>query len=291
MSLRSFRAPATSEEMGHGKIGLDVQLGWKKGLLSVCPRGCGMATPNKATTFEMLPYRRQGSIDYASLDFDPDVVEVPPDAMEQNLELTEIENLLRAHFTDFGGRPDVFLDRDTNICYDRGNLNVRIVPDLYLAFGVDAEAIRPRKIYLPWEVGKPPDWVLEVASESTSRVDVNRKPGIYAEIGVPEYWRFDPTGGRYHGQPMAGERLVDGVYQPIELTIGPDGILKGYSDVLELSLSWDEGWPRFYDPADGTYLENWRQDRESLRAEREARAADQDRIRQLEAELRRLRKD
>ena len=47
-------------------------------------------------------------------------------------------SLLRAHFTDFGGRPDVFLDRDTNICYDRGNLNVRIVPDLYLAFGVDA---------------------------------------------------------------------------------------------------------------------------------------------------------
>ena len=50
-----------------------------------------MALPNKATTFEMLPYRRQGRIDYASLDFDPDVVEVPPDAMEQNLELTEIE--------------------------------------------------------------------------------------------------------------------------------------------------------------------------------------------------------
>jgi hypothetical protein len=95
---------------------------------------------------------------------------------------------------------------------------------------------------------------------------------------------------------MAGGRLVDGVYEPIELTTEPDGILKGYSDVLELSLSWDEGWPRFYDPADGTYLENWRQDRESLRAEREslraereARAADQDRIRQLEAELRRLR--
>ena len=183
----------------------------------------------------------------------------------------------------------MFLDRDTNICYDRGNLNVRIVPDLYLAFGVDAEAIRPRKIYLPWEVGKPPDWVLEVSSESTSRVDVNRKPGIYAQIGVSEYWRFDPTGGRYHGQPMAGERLVDGVYQPIELTTEPDGILKGYSDVLELSLSWDEGWPRFYDPVDGTYLENWRQDRESLLAEREARAADHDRIRQLEAELRRLR--
>ena len=76
--------------------------------------------------------------------------------------------------------------------------------------------------------------------------------------------------------------MVDGVYQPIELTIEPDGILKGYSEELELSLCWDEGWPRFYDPATGTYLENWRQDREG-------RVADRERIRQLEAELRRLR--
>ena len=255
-----------------------------------------MATVNKATAISMLPYRRRGEIDYASLDFNPDEKELPPDHMEQRREIDAILSLLGARFADFDSRPDVFLDRESNICYDPDNLNVRVAPDVYLVFGVDAEAIRPRKIYLPWEVGKPPDWVLEVASESTSRVDVNRKPGIYAQIGVPEYWRFDPTGGRYHGQPMAGGRLVDGVYQPIELTTGPDGILKGYSDVLELSLSWDEGWPRFYDPVDGTYLENWRQDRESLlaereslQAEREARAVDQDRIRQLEAELRRLR--
>ena len=64
-----------------------------------------------------------------------------------------------------------------------------------MAFGVDAKAIRPRKLYLPWEVGKPPDWVLEIASESTRRQDVNRKPTIYAQVGVPEYWRFDPTEG------------------------------------------------------------------------------------------------
>ena len=79
----------------------------------------------------------------------------------------------------------MFLDTDTNICYDRSNLNVRVAPDVYITFGVDDRAIRPRKIYLPWEVGKVPDWVLEVASESTSRVDVQRKPGIYARIGVP----------------------------------------------------------------------------------------------------------
>ncbi len=248
-----------------------------------------MATAKTANKYKMLPYRKGGPIDYASLEFDASKKEVPPDHMEQNLEIHEVMGHLFAHFTDFHRRPDVFIDTDTNICYDPNNLNVRIAPDVYLAFGVESQAIRPRQIYLPWEVGKVPDWALEIASESTRLVDVNRKPAIYEQIGVPELWRFDPTGGRYYGFALNGLCLVDGVYRPIELTTEPDGILKGYSGILELSLVWDEGWPRFYNPATGSYLENWRQDRDALRAEREARAADQERIRQLEAELRRLR--
>ena len=242
-------------------------------------------TIDATTALNMLPYRRQGDIDYASLEFDPNEIDPPPDSMEQNLELVKVLNLLFARCTDFGRRPDVFLDRETNICYDPSNLNVRAAPDVYIAFGVDAAAIRPRKLYLPWEAGKPPDWVLEIASESTSRVDVNRKPGIYAQIGVPEYWRFDPTGGRYHGEPLAGGCLVNDVYRPVELTTEPDGILKGYSEALELSLSWDEGWPRLYDPATGAYLENWREERAAFEAERAAFRAENDWLRE---ELRRL---
>lgn len=244
----------------------------------------------------MLPYRKGGPIDYTSLEFDAYEKEVPPDHMEQRREIYEVIGLLTARFTDFDRRPDVFLDTDTNVCYDPTNLNARVAPDVYIAFGVDAEAIRPRQLYLPWEVGKVPDWVLEIASESTRRVDLVRKPLIYAQIGVPEFWRFDPTGGRYYRFQLDGMRLVNGEYQPIELTTEPDGILKGYSEVLGLSLAWDEGWPRFYDPATGKYLQNWRQDREALRAEREERAAAEAELesarirqRQLEEELRRLR--
>ena len=102
-----------------------------------------------STTTTMLPYCRQGEIDYASLDFNADELEVPPDHMEQDREIHEIYSLIYAHVTGFGARSDIFLSFDTNVCYDQGGLNVRIVPDLYLAFGVDAEAIRPRKLYLP----------------------------------------------------------------------------------------------------------------------------------------------
>ena len=241
--------------------------------------------------YRMLPYQRMGEIDYAALDFDPDVTETPPDTMQQNDELIELYTLLRSHFGEFGGRPDVFIGRESNICYDRSNLNVRVIPDVYLAFGVDRQAIWERKLYLPWEVGKPPDWALEVASESTAQVDVQRKPGIYARIGLPEYWRFDPSGGRHHGAPLSGLRLVDGEYRPIELTTEPDGLLKGYSEILQLSLAWDEGWPCLYNPATNAYLENWRQERERLSAERnfaeDQLAAAEDEIRRLREELRR----
>ena len=220
----------------------------------------------------MLPYRRQGEIDYAGLDFDPD----------EAAEKAEMFQLLSARLADFNQRPNVFLDYDSFICYDRNDLNVRVSPDLYLAFGVDAQAARPRRLYLPWEAGKPPDWALEIASQSTAREDVDRKPAIYARIGIPEYWRFDPTGGAYHGEPLWGGLLVQGAYQPVELTTGPDGVLKGYSPVLGLSLCWDSGWPRFYDPSIGAYLENWREV-EAARADAEARAET------AEAELRRLR--
>ena len=167
-----------------------------------------MATPKSPKAAPMLPYRRGGEIDYASLEFDPDVKNITEDAMEQNLELVEILGLFRARFTDFNERPDVFLDNETFICYDPRNLNVRVAPDIYLAFGVDAVAIRPRKIYLPWEVGKPPDFALEVASQSTASNDLDNKPSIYAAIGVPEFWRFDPSGGLILQRALVG-RPVD----------------------------------------------------------------------------------
>ena len=250
-----------------------------------------MATPKSPKAAPMLPYRRGGEIDYAGLEFDPDVKELPPDHMEQSREIREITGLLAARFTEFDTRPDVFLDDGTFICYDPTNLNVRIAPDVYLAFGVDAEAIRPRKLYLPWEVGKPPDFALEVASESTANNDVDNKPGIYAAIGVPEFWRFDPSGGQYHGQPLWGGELVDGAYQSLPSTTEPDGILKIYSPLLEVSLCWDEGWPLLYDPSTGTYDRNWRAERaaaiaaldqrDAAREERDIAIAEAERLREL----------
>ena len=204
----------------------------------------------------MIEYRKMGEIDYASLDFDPYESVEKPDAMEQHMEQLELINLPHGYFAEYGNRPDVFVDFDSNICYDRSDLRRHVSPDVYIVFGVDAAAIRARRIYLPWEAGKPPDFVMEVASRSTAREDVERKPDTYEGIMAGEYWMFDPTGGRYYGAPLRGRRLVDGKYRDIELTAEPDGILKGYSEALGLSVAWDDGVPRLYDRASGQYLES-----------------------------------
>ena len=68
--------------------------------------------------------------------------------------------------------------------------------------------------------------------------------------------------------PLAGYRLESGVYRPVALTDEPDGILKGYSEILRLSLCWDEGMPRLYSPSSGAYIQNWKEERDSWDAER-----------------------
>ena len=111
--------------------------------------------------------------------------------------------------------------------------------------------------------------------------------------GCPNTGALIPKDGDYHGAKLAGEQLVNGVYRPIELTTEPDGILKGYSPVLGLSVCWQARLPRLYDPPTNTYLESWR-DVAAARSSAEARATveqaarlvAEERIRQLEAELR-----
>ena len=77
------------------------------------------------------------------------------------------------------------------------------------------------------EVGKPPEFVLEVASRSTGTRDYMEKRQGYAGYGVGEYWRFDGTGGRYHDAALSGDVLVEGEYRPVPIIHEDDGLIWG----------------------------------------------------------------
>ena len=235
-------------------------------------------TPTR--TYPFIPYRKTSEIDYDSLDFDPHESVKKPSGMGQHNEQIDMLMLLRSHFADFGDSPDVFVSYDTNICYDPDDFTRHVSPDIYIALGVDAKAIRNRLIYLPWETGKPPDLVMEIATADTASEDVDIKPGVYAEVAAPEYWMFDATGGRHYGFPLKGLKLVDGKYQDIEMTTDPDGVLKGVSDVLGVSVAWDDGVPRLYSHARGMYLETLK-DFQVARRVAEMQAGDLDTLRDI----------
>ena len=154
------------------------------------------------------------------------------------------------------------------------------VPDCIVAFGVEADRLnREANGYLISEVGKPPDFVLEIASKSTGVRDYTTKRRIYRAARAGEYWRFDFTGGKYHDAPLAGDILVDGEYRAIEIRAEPDGTFRGYSPALGLHLVWDDGDLRFYDPEIEAFLpdlsesEDMREEAERERDDAERAAA------------------
>ena len=168
-------------------------------------------------------------------------------------------------------------------------------PDLLVAFDVNPAAYEASNGYLISEQGKPPDFVLEVASETTAHIDVVDKRNDYAALGIPEYWRFDQT-GEYHGARLAGDRLVDGQYQPVPIEELAEDVLQGYSTALNLNLRWERGELGWYDPATGrhisTFQDQWDarvQAEAQAESEREARIRAEARVRELEDQLRRFR--
>ena len=147
-------------------------------------------------------------------------------------------------------------------------------PDLLIAFDVDPAAREARNGYLIPEQSKPPDFVLEVASESTGREDETVKRDVYEAMGVLEYWRFDHTGGEFHSAPLAGDRLVEGRYRPIEIARVSDKHFHGHSAALNLDLCWEHGRLRWHDPTAQHYLRTYDEvDDERIAAEERAAAA------------------
>ena len=211
---------------------------------------------------------------------------LPPLPDPPKLDMEQITHfVLPGDLTVLGLRLDALRPGSTTLvsgngylCRTRDDFPRCPYPDVMVAFGIDKELTDIANGYVIDEVGKPPELVMEIASHCTGRRDYFDKREIYANLGVPEYWRFDHTGGDYHDAPLAGDLLVDGRYQPIQMTTEPDGVVWGYSEALGLSLCWVEGRLRYWDRAQQRYSPDQRELAAELAEERA-------RVRELEEEL------
>ena len=155
--------------------------------------------------------------------------------------------------THFNKTPGAHVNGNVFIYYEEGNPRKTIAPDCYVVFNLTDKAVQSLSpqgynTYLIWEVGKPPEFILEIDSPSTKCSDLATKRAISANIGVSEYWRYDQTGDTFYGEPLVGERLVNGEYQRLPLREDANGRVWAYSAALNLALRWDDSELRYWDP-------------------------------------------
>ena len=192
---------------------------------------------------------------------------------------------LRIHF---GDSDTTIVLSETPVGWTHSQRAGILVPDLLIAFGIERDAIVDQRGYAIDEWGQPPDFVLEVASNATGRNDYTTKRAGYAAYGVPEYWRFDHTGGRLYPVGLAGDRLVNGVYEPIDIVRIDDDRYRGHSEVLSLDLCWEYGQLRWFNPASSSYLRTHAEEYLGRQAAERAHRIAEARNRELEERIREL---
>lgn len=168
----------------------------------------------------------------------------------------------------YAGR-QVYVGSDLIVYFEAGVPSSYVVPDCFVAIDCDPGRRRTFKI---WEEGRVPNVVFEITSLSSRDKDSEVKPQIYSEIGVAEYFVYDPL-GEYLDPALQGHRLTETrKYEALR----PDDRGALISDELGVSLQIEQSDLALTDIKSGRRL------RTSSEAEREAREA-------AEAELERLR--
>ena len=206
-----------------------------------------------------------------------DLIPDPPpveDGFLRNPVIEDIGSILRLRFKP--SADSTLVAGRSYILYDANNHAARIAPDYYVVFGVDVQTIIKQNGYRLWQWRKPPDFVLQVATESSAKDDLTTKRDIYAQIEAREYWRFDPTDGKLYGQPITGERLVNGKYEPYPIHTDTNGDIWARSETLKLDFykRGDRFWVK--DSATGEWLN-------FLEAEIAAHKADKLKFKELQA--------
>ncbi|MCB0188064.1 MAG: Uma2 family endonuclease, partial [Caldilineaceae bacterium] len=151
--------------------------------------------------------------------------------LHRNL-MVRLINLLQRFFS---GR-QAYVSGNLLLYYEEGNIYKSVAPDCFIALGIEQ---RDRRIYQTWVEGKVPDVVFEISSNSTQREDLGKKMRLYAELGIREYFIYDPTGD-YLVPPLRAFELHGDGYVPMQeaataVDLGPLAFVPGAGEPPEFS--------------------------------------------------------
>jgi Uma2 family endonuclease len=117
---------------------------------------------------------------------------------------------LRQFFAD---RKDVYVIGNIFLYWEEGNPRVRNSPDVMVVKGADRDRVRLN--FKVWEEGAAPCVVFELTSRGTADEDQGPKKEVYQQLGVKEYFLFDPF-GEYLPRQLIGYILINGIYEPLQ---------------------------------------------------------------------------
>ncbi|KYC42817.1 hypothetical protein WA1_11865 [Scytonema hofmannii PCC 7110] len=168
--------------------------------------------------------------------------------------------------------------------YAQGFPKLRVAPDVMVIFDVPPGG---RDNYKIWVEGQVPTVIFEMTSPGTKDTDQILKKTLYEQLGVQEYWLFDPK-GEWIEEKLRGYRLRGESYELIG---------ERCSEPLELRLQVEEKLIGFYRQDTGEKLllpdelaQALRQEviarqQAEERAEQERQRTEQERQRAEQAEL------
>ena len=159
--------------------------------------------------------------------------------------------------------------------YAQGFPKLRVAPDVMVIFNV---APGGRDNYKIWEEGQVPVVIFEMTSEGTKNQDTGFKKTLYEQLGVLEYWLFDPK-GEWIKEQLQGYRLRGEVYEPIT---------DSRCEPLQLRLQIEGQLIGFYREDTGEKLLIPEELAEALKQERFAKEQAQSQVERLKEQLRSL---
>lgn len=150
------------------------------------------------------------------------------------------EFVLREYFRE----EKVYVSANLFIYYSEGDPEERVAPDVFVVKGVAAHA---RENYQLWVEKQVPQVAFEFVSKTTRMRDRGAKLGIYAALGIAEYYLFDTT-GEWMSPAFRAFRLKGDLYEEVEASPWV------FSPELDLEIIPVASSLRFRKPGQAGYL-------------------------------------
>lgn len=164
---------------------------------------------------------------------------------ETAFHITLLTDLFQILKNFFNRQKDVVVIADMMFYYEEGNPRKVIAPDVMVIKGVGNHSRRTFKL---WQE-KTPDVIFEISSRGTWKEDLQKKYFLYQELGVKEYYVFDPEYDYLKDEPLIAYHLKNGKFEETKVKRG-----RVFSPALGLEIVDTGETLRLFNPDTKSFL-------------------------------------